>query len=218
MKSIQMTDALWSYVQAVTPSDDDVMQELRTLTAEMPAGGMQIPPYQGRFMQFLVRLLGVKRYIEVGCFTGYSALAVARSLPADGQVITCDVSEEWTATARKFWQKAGIADRIELRLGPAVETLQGMINAGVAGSFDMAFVDADKNQYVQYYELCLQLVRQGGIILIDNTLWGGGVVDVAVQDEETRGIRAVNQRVFEDPRVDTCLLPISDGVHLCHKL
>ncbi len=218
MKSIQMSDALWEYLLSVSPSDDPVMQELREVTSTMPAGGMQIPSYQGRFMQFLVCLLGVKRCIEVGCFTGYSALAVARALPADGKLITCDVSAEWTGTARQYWQKAGVADRIELRLGPALDTLQAMIDAGAAGSFDMAFIDADKDNYVNYYELCLQLIRRGGVILIDNTLWGGSVADVAVQDKDTQGIRAVNRRVFEDPRVDTCLLPMSDGVHLCHKL
>ncbi len=218
MKSIQMSDALGKYLLSVSPSDDDVMQELRAVTSEMPAGGMQIPPYQGRFMQFLASLLGVTRYVEVGCFTGYSALAVAQALPPDGKVITCDISAEWTATAREYWRKAGVADRIELRLGPAVDTLQRLLDAGAAESFDMAFIDADKGNYVKYYELCLQLVRTGGVILIDNALWGGSVADRAVQDEDTAGIRAVNQRALEDPRVDTCLLPMSDGVHLCHKL
>lgn len=218
MKSIQMTDELWGYLSSVTPSDDAVMQELRELTLEMPAGGMQIPPYLGRFMQFLVQLLGVRNCLEVGCFTGYSSLAVAKALPVDGKIVTCDVSEEWTEIARKYWQKAGVAEKIELRLGPATETLQGLIEKGAAGSFDMAFIDADKNNYVVYYELCLQLVRKGGVILIDNTLWGGTVADLSVQDEDTVGIREVNRQALEDPRVDNCLLPISDGVHLCHKL
>ncbi len=218
MKSIQMNDALWDYLLSVSPAEDEVMQELRAVTSQMPAGGMQIPPYQGLFMQFLIRLLGAKRCVEVGCFTGYSALAVAQALPSDGKIITCDISEEWTDTARRYWQKAAVADRIELRLGPAVGTLEDMIDSGAAGSFDMAFIDADKNNYVKYYELCLQLVRTGGVILIDNTLWGGSVADRAVQDADTAGIRAVNQLACEDPRVDTCLLPMSDGVHLCHKL
>ena len=218
MKQIQMNDVLWEYLVSVTPADDAVMRELRDVTATLPAGGMQIPPYQGQFMQFLVRLLGVKRYLEIGCFTGYSSLAVARALPSDGRIITCDVSEEWTNIARNYWQKAGVTERVELRLGPAADTLKGMIEAGATGAFDMAFIDADKDNYVEYYELCLLLVRQGGVLLIDNTLWGGSVADEAVQDEDTKGIRAFNQRAFEDDRVKNCLLPMSDGLHLCLKL
>lgn len=218
MKSIEMTEVLWNYLSSVSLSEDAVMQELEAFTAEMPAGGMQIPPYQGRFMQFLVRLIGAKRCLEIGCFTGYSSLAVAQALPADGQIITCDISKEWTDVAQRFWLKAGVGNKVELRLGPALDTLQTMVEEGAAGSFDMAFIDADKSSYLDYYELCLKLVRQGGIILIDNALWGGSVADSSVQDEDTEGIRAINQHAYEDSRVDNCLLPLSDGVHLCLRL
>lgn len=218
MKQTPMTDALWSYLDSVTQSDEEPLQKLRGVTAEMPMGGMQIPSVQGRFMQILVRLLGARRCLEIGCFTGYSAATVALALPEDGSLLTCDVSSEWTGIARDFWKEAGVEKKIELRLAPALDTLQELLENGQTNSFDLAFIDADKGNYVNYYELCMQLVRPGGVILIDNTLWGGAVADVSKTDPDTQGIRAVNSRAFEDPRTDSCLLPFSDGLHFCLKL
>ena len=183
----------------------------------MPAGGMQIAAEQGQFMQLLVHLLQARHYLEVGCFTGYSSLVMAMALPANGHVTTCDVSREWTDVARRHWQSAGVADKITLKLGPAVDSLRQMLADGRADTFDIAFIDADKDNYPTYYDLCFELVRPGGLILIDNTLWSGQVADPAVTDADTEGIRIVNQRAFEDDRVDSCLLPLSDGLHVCHK-
>ena len=218
MKNIPFTDELYDYLLGVTLRDSDVMAELRAETRSMPAGGMQIAPEQGQFMQFMARLLNARRYLEVGCFTGYSSLVMAMALPADGQIVTCDVSPEWTDVARRYWRKAGVEDKIELKLGPAAASLEAMLAQGQANSFDIAFIDADKNNYVKYYELCYRLIKPGGVIMIDNTLWGGQVANPSRQDEDTVGIRAVNQRAFQDARVDSCLLPLSDGLHLCRKI
>lgn len=218
MKSIPLTDELYDYMLGVSLVDTPVMKELRAVTARMPAGGMQIAPEQGQFMQFLVRLLNARRCLEVGCFTGYSALVVALALPPDGRLITCDISREWTDIARQHWQRAGVDGKIDLRLGPALDTLQEMLCAGQGASFDFAFIDADKNNYAPYYELCLELLRPGGVILIDNTLWGGQVANSEVTDADTEGIRAVNRMIFADSRVNSCLIPVSDGLHICHKL
>jgi predicted O-methyltransferase YrrM len=178
---------------------------------------MQIGPDQGTLLALLVRLTGARRALEVGTFTGYSALAVASALPEGGQLITCDVSAEWTAVARRYWEEAGVSGRIELRLGPAVETLAGLLRAGGAGSFDFAFIDADKPSYNAYYEACLGLVRPGGLIAIDNVLWSGAVADPAAVDPETAALRALNEKVRDDPRVDACLLTVGDGVMLARK-
>lgn len=218
MKRTALTEPVWQYLTNVNRTEDPVLAALRAATAELPAGGMQIPPDQGQFMQFLVRFLPARRCLEVGCFTGYSSLAVALALPADGRVVTCDVSKEWTDMARAHWRRAGVADKIELKLGPATDTLQALIDDGQSGSFDFAFIDADKDNYVHYYEMGLALLRPGGLMLIDNVLWGGQVADLAVQDADTEGIRAVSQRAAADARVNACLLAIADGVHLCHKL
>ncbi len=218
MKSIPFTPALHDYMLSVSLIDHPVMQDLRAVTRAMPTGGMQIAPEQGQFMQFLARILHAERYLEVGCFTGYSSLVMALALPANGRIVTCDVSQEWTDIARQHWRKAGVTHKIDLRLGPAIQTLETLRTDGQAGTFDIAFIDADKDNYVSYYELCMELVRTDGLLLIDNTLWGGKVVDPAVMDKDTVGIRAVNQRAHEDPRVNSCLLPISDGLLLCHKL
>ena len=168
-------------------------------------------------MQLLVRLLGARQTLEVGTFTGYSALVVAEALPADGRVIACDVSEEWTSIGKPFWERAGVADRIELRLRPATETLDALIAEGRSGEFDFAFIDADKANYDAYYERCLRLVRVGGAIGIDNVLWGGRVVQQQANDEDTQAIRAVNQKVAADERVDVAMLPIGDGLTLAVK-
>ncbi|MDE0670977.1 MAG: class I SAM-dependent methyltransferase [Caldilineaceae bacterium] len=217
MKLLPVTEELYSYLVGVTVKDHPALAALREETAAMPSGGMQIAAEQGQFMQLLVHLLQATRYLEVGCFTGYSSLVMAMALPEDGRVTTCDVSQEWTDVARRHWQSAGVADKITLKLGPAVDSLRRLLAEGSAESFDIAFIDADKDNYPNYYDLCFDLVRPGGLILIDNTLWGGQVADPSVADPDTEGIRAVNQRAFEDDRVDSCLLPLSDGLHICHK-
>jgi predicted O-methyltransferase YrrM len=194
-----------------------VMRELRAETATLPRGGMQIGADQGAFMAILVRLIGAHRCLEIGTFTGYSALVVAGALPSDGRLLACDVSEEWTSIARRYWAKAGLADRIELRLGPARDTLASLVAAGVRGSFDFAFIDADKTGYDAYYEACLTLVRTGGLILLDNALQDGAIVDPADHKADTEAIRAINEKVRDDRRVDAALLTIGDGVLLARK-
>lgn len=195
----------------------EILAQLRQETAVHPNGGMQISPLQGQFMAQLVKLIGAKRTLEVGVFTGYSSLVVALALPADGQIIACDVSEEFTAVARRYWQQAGVADKIQLHLAPATDTLAQLLDDGQANQFDFAFIDADKENYDSYYELCLQLVRPNGLIAIDNMLWSGRVADENDQSESTRAIRALNKKLHTDKRVDVSLLTIGDGVSLLRK-
>jgi caffeoyl-CoA O-methyltransferase len=183
----------------------------------MRHAGMQISPDQGQFMALLVQMLGARRTIEIGVFTGYSALSVALALPPEGRVIACDVNEEWTSIGRKHWQKAGVAGKIDLRLAPALETLDKLLAAG-EGSYDFAFIDADKGNYLAYYERCLKLVRRGGLIAIDNTLWSGKVADPAVTEGDTVAIRAFNDALHADKRVALSLLPVGDGLTLALKL
>ena len=208
---------IYDYILANSLRDRDELKRLRQETQTMPMGGMQVSPDQGQFMGLLVELIDAKRIVEVGTFTGYSSIAMALALPADGRLIACDVSDEFTSIARRYWQEAGVADKIELRLGPAVTTLDGMLAAGEAGCFDMAFIDADKENYDAYYERCLQLLRPGGLILIDNVLWGGRPADANVQDESTVAIRALNAKIHADERVTTSLLSIGDGLTLARK-
>ena len=217
--TIELTDALHAYLLRNGTRESALAQALRAETIKATAWHpMQISPEQGAFMALLVRILGAKRTIEVGTFTGYSALVVAEALPPDGQVIACDVSDEWTAIGKPFWERAGVAGKIDLRLRPAVETLDALIEAGDAGTFDFAFVDADKANYDAYYERCLVLLRQGGVIGIDNVLWGGRVANDAVDDEDTQAIRALNAKVRADARVDVAMLPVGDGLTLARKL
>jgi predicted O-methyltransferase YrrM len=197
--------------------ETQLQQRLRAETAALPEARMQIGPDQEVLLAFLVRLTGARRALEVGTFTGTSALVVASALPPDGLLITCDISDEWTAIARRYWEEAGVARRIELRLGPAVETLAGLLRDGAAGSFDFAFIDADKESYNAYYETCLRLVRPGGLIAIDNVLWSGRVADPSVVDVETEAIRALNRKVRDDARVEPCLLTVGDGVLLARR-
>jgi predicted O-methyltransferase YrrM len=178
---------------------------------------MQIAPEQGALMQVLVRLIGAKRYLEIGTFTGYSALCVALAMPASGRLVCCDLSDEWTSIARKFWRKARVASKIRLRLAPALETLDALLREGEAGRYDLAFIDADKGNYLGYFERCMRLVRRGGVIAIDNTLWGGRVVDPSRQDGDTRAIRAFNRRLHRDRRIEVALVPIGDGLTLAYK-
>ena len=208
---------IYDYILANSLRDRDELKRLRQETQDMPMGGMQISPDQGQFMGLLVELIGAKRIVEVGTFTGYSSIAMALALPVDGRLIACDVSDEFTSIARRYWQEAGVADKIELRLGPAVATLDEMLAAGEAGCFDMAFIDADKENYDAYYERCLQLLRRGGLIMIDNVLWGGRPADANEQDESTGVIRALNAKIHADERVTASLLSIGDGLTLARK-
>jgi caffeoyl-CoA O-methyltransferase len=213
-----LPDAIERYATVEMVHEAPLLRELRAETAAIPRGGMQIGTDQGAFMAILVRLIGARRCLEIGTFTGYSALVVAMALPSDGRVVACDVSEEWTRTARRYWAKAGMTDRIDLRLGPARETLAGLVGAGAAGSFDFAFIDADKTGYDGYYEACLTLVRPGGLILLDNALQDGAVVDAARHEADTEAMRAINRKVRDDPRVEAALLTIGDGVMMARKL
>ena len=216
-RTLFLPEGVHAYLVGHSARETRVQRELRAATRGMAGAGMQIAPEQGALMQVLVRMLGVKRYLEVCTYTGYSALCVALAMPASGRLVCCDVSEEWTAVARKFWRKARVASKIRLRLAPALETLDALLHAGEAGRYDLAFIDADKQNYLSYYERCLRLVRRRGVIAIDNTLWGGSVADSRRSDPETRAIRAFNRRVYRDRRVDAVLVPIGDGLTLACK-
>jgi caffeoyl-CoA O-methyltransferase len=215
-RSLGLSDQLWRYLVEVTVREPAVLEKLRLETQAMPNGGMQISPEQGRFMAFLVELIGVRRYLEVGVFTGYSSLTVALAMPPEGRVVACDRSDDWTRIARRYWEEAGVADKVELRLGPALDTLDALIENG-EGGFDMAFFDADKEGSLEYYERGLKLVRQGGIVAFDNTLWAGRVAYPADGSEGTRAIRALNTRASGDLRVTATLVPIGDGLLLARK-
>ena len=193
------------------------MRRLREETASMEEANMQIGPEQGQFMTLLVELMGARNALEVGTFTGYSALAVALALPDDGLLVACDVSEEWTAIGRRYWEEAGVAHKIDLRLAPALETLDGLLAEGRAGTFDFAFIDADKEGYDAYYERAVKLMRTGGLILLDNTLWEGKVADPVVTDGDTEAIRILNRKLVGDERVTVSLLPVGDGLTLARK-
>jgi predicted O-methyltransferase YrrM len=211
------SDLIERYLASTIARETPVQQRLRAETAQLPNGQMQIGADQGALMALLVRLTGTRRALEIGTFTGYSALAVASALPEDGKLIACDVSEEWTNIGRRYWQEAGLASRIDLRLGPALDTLAQLLRDLGPSSFDFAFIDADKEPYDAYYEACLKLVRPNGLILLDNMLWSGKVADVSEQDEETRILRALNEKIRDDSRVEACLLSVGDGVMLARK-
>ncbi len=216
-RTISIDDRLHGYLLSVSVREPEVLRRLRDETARLPESGMQISPEQGQFMRLLVEALGVRRALEVGVFTGYSSTSVALAMPADGRLVACDVSEEWTRIARRYWRDAGVADRIELRLGPALDTLRALRDGGAAGTFDFAFVDADKENYLGYYEACLELVRPGGILAFDNVLWGGRVADPANTSETTKMIRSLNERLSKDERVSISLVPIGDGLMLARR-
>jgi predicted O-methyltransferase YrrM len=217
-ETLAMTDTLHRYLLDASLREPEVMKRLRDETAALPDGQMQISPEQGQFMRFLVRAIGAVRALEVGTFTGYSALSVAMALPEDGTLVACDVSEEWTAIARRYWKEAGIDHKIDLRLGPGADTLRALLADGQAGRFDFAFIDADKTGYAEYYELCLRLVRRGGIISFDNMLQGGSVADPSATDATTQAIRDLNTQLRRDERVDLTLVPIGDGLSLVRKI
>lgn len=216
-KTLAIDDHLREYILRVSLREPAVLRRLREATAAMPEHNMQIAPEQGQFMAMLVRLMGARRCLEVGTFTGYSSLAIALVLPDESRVVTCDVSEEYTGIARRYWDEAGVADRVELRLGPAVETLDALLDDTAAPPFDFAFIDADKTGYDAYYERCLALLHPGGVVAFDNTLWDGKVADPAVDDEDTRALRALNEKLFADERIELSLVPIADGLTLCRK-
>jgi predicted O-methyltransferase YrrM len=212
-----MNDALYEYLLGASLRDLPVLKRLREETAKHPRARMQISPEQGQFMQLITRLMGARRCIEVGVFTGYSSLAVALALPADGHILACDVSEEFTAVARRYWKEAGVESKIELRLAPALETLDGRLKAGEAGSYDLAFIDADKSNYSGYYERILKLLRPGSLILVDNVLWSGAVIDKKDKSEDTVALRAFNASLHKDERIDLSMLPVGDGLTLARK-
>jgi len=217
-RTIEVTDRLHAYMLETSLRETPLAARLRAETEALgrPAG-MQISPEQGQFMALIVALTGARRIVEVGTFTGYSALAMAAALPPDGSLVACDVSEEWTAIARRYWAEAGVAERIDLRLAPAAETLDALADEGWSGTVDLGFIDADKTNYARYYEALLGLLRPGGLVMVDNVLWGGAVVDPDDTSEDTAAIRAFNAALARDERVDLSLLPIGDGLTLARK-
>lgn len=216
-KTLGLENSLYDYLLSVSLREPDILAALRKETAQHPKALMQISPEQGQFMGLLVQLMGATKTLEIGVFTGYSSLSVALSLPGDGKIVACDLSEEYTAIARRYWEAAGVAHKISLHIGPAVKTLDKLLAGGQGGTFDFAFIDADKDNYEAYYERSLQLVRTGGLIVIDNVLWGGRVSDSQAQDESTIAIRNFNQKLRHDPRITLSLLPIADGLTLALK-
>lgn len=217
-KSLTVTDALHGYLVDATLREPPLLRELREETSRMPMANMQIAPEQGQFMALLVELLGARRTLEIGTFTGYSALCVALAMPRDGRLLACDISEEYTSVARRYWARAGVSEKIELRLAPAVETLDALLAEGGSGSFDFAFIDADKQGYDAYYERTLALLRPGGLVAIDNVLWGGQVADPSDLTADTAAIRALNAKIRDDRRVSMSLVPVGDGLMLARKL
>ncbi len=216
-QSLGLEQNLYEYLLSVSLREPEILAQLRQETAQHPMARMQIAPEQGQFLALLVQLTGAKKTLELGVFTGYSALVVALALPSAGRVVACDVSEEFTAIAHRYWQQAGVADKIDLHIAPALETLDKLLQAGEAGSFDFAFIDADKSSYENYYERSLQLIRPGGLIAIDNVLWSGRVADPQIQDNRTKKMRVFNQKLHQDSRVTLSLIPIADGLTLVRK-
>ncbi len=216
-RSITLTDSLYDYLLSVSLREPEVLRQLREETAAHPQAGMQISPEQGQFMGLLARLTGARHCLEVGVFTGYSSLALALALPEDGRIVACDVNERWTAVARRYWAAAGVAHKVDLRLATAMETLDALLAAGEAGRFDFAFLDADKENYVGYYERALELLRPGGLLLADNTLWSGRVADPENAEADTLALRHFNEHLHRDERVDLSLVPIGDGLTLARK-
>ena len=216
-RTLSIDDRVYDYLLSVSLRESDLLARLRNETSGIEFSEMQIAPEQGQFMALLVRLMGARRALEIGTFTGYSSIAIASALPEDGELVCCDDSEEWTSMARKYWQQAGLEDRINFKLGDASKTLQGLIDQGQEGMFDFIFIDADKQNYPSYYELSLNLLRAGGLIAVDNTLWSGDVADPGNQEPGTRAIRRFNEMLKQDERVAISLVTIGDGLTLVHK-
>ena len=215
--SMGLPPDLHAYLVRNGVREPDILKRLRDETALLPQHNMQIAPEQGALLARLVELVGAKRCIEIGTFTGYSSTVVALAMPPDGTIVCCDVSEEWTAVARRYWAEAGVADRVDLRLAPAIETLDKLLASGAEGTFDFAFIDARKSEYPDYHERIVRLLRSGGLAAYDNVLWGGSVIDESKQDDETLGVRRLNERLAADERVTISMLPVADGVTLARK-
>ncbi len=216
-RTLRLTDSLYDYLLSVSLREPEVLRRVREASTSHPMNTMQIAPEQAQFMALLVQLIGAKTTLEVGSFLGYSALAIALALPPDGRIIACDVSAEYGAIARQNWEAAGVADKIDLRIAPAIETLDNLLAEGQAERFDFAFIDADKSLYEEYYERSLKLLRRGGLLAIDNVLWSGRVADPTVQDNRTQHLRALNEKLHQDPRIALSLVPIGDGLTLALK-
>jgi predicted O-methyltransferase YrrM len=213
-RTLSLTNTLYDYLLDHSLRESEILRRLRDTTMALPEARMQIAPEQGQFMALLIDLMGASRILEIGSYTGYSTLWMARALPPDGYLMACDLSQEWTAIGIPFWKQAGVLGRIDLRIGPALETLDDLLNDDNISSFDLAFVDADKENYLNYYERCLQLIRPGGVILFDNVLWGGDVADPEKDDAETRAIRELNTVLHRDERISLSLVPIGDGLSI----
>lgn len=216
-RTIALDDTLYRYMLNTSLRENEIQHRLRRETMQLEMANMQIAPEQGQFMALLVELMGASRLIEVGTFTGYSALCMAQAMPADGKLVCCDINPNWTAIGERYWQEAGVADRIELRIAPALDTLDALLTEEGSDAFDMIFIDADKINYTNYYERGLKLVRKGGLLMFDNTFWGGAVADPAEQDEDTVAIRSLNGKLHEDQRITLSLLPLGDGLTLARK-
>ena len=217
-RTLAISESIYQYLCDHSLREDPILKELRDHTYDMEERAMQIAPEQGQFMQMLIKLIGAKNTIEVGVFTGYSSLAIALALPEDGRIVACDVNPQYTSVAEKFWVSAGVREKIDLRIGPARDTLSELISDdGLANTFDFAFIDADKVNYDHYYELCLELIRPGGLITVDNVLWGGATADDSINDTDTTSIRALNDKLHRDERIDLSLVPIGDGLTLAMK-
>lgn len=216
-KNVYLPDAMWQYMQKAWLREPELLRELREETERLPSNGLQISPDQGQLMGLIARIAGAKKALEVGVYTGYSSLSVMLQMPADARLTACDISEEFTSVARRYWQKAGISDRVTLLLGPAVDSLKSLLEAGEAGTYDLAFVDADKPNYPNYINCAIELLRPGGVLMIDNVFWSGAVADPDNTDEGTELMRRINAQVFEDARLDVAVIPIGDGVTLAIK-
>lgn len=216
-RSLNLDDALYQYLLDVSPRESPLLKRLREETAQLPTARWQIAPEQGQFMALLVQISGARKILEIGTFTGYSALCMAQAMPADGRLICCDLPGEYNAIAERYWHEAGVAERIDLRLAPALETLSALERGGQSESFDLIFIDADKANYRVYLEHALVLVRQGGLILFDNVLWSGRVLEQSPESADTRAIQALNRGLLRDSRIDLSLLPLGDGLTLCRK-
>jgi predicted O-methyltransferase YrrM len=215
--SLGLPPDLQAYLVGHGVREPEILKRLRDETALIPEHDMQIAPEQGAFMAMLVGLIDAKRCIELGTFTGYSSLVVALAMPAEGRIVCCDLSEEWTSVARRYWAEAGVGDRVDLRLGPALDTLDELLAGGAAGTFDFAFIDASKREYPEYHERILQLLRQGGLALYDNVFWGGDVIDEKSKDPDLLGVRRLNDRLLRDERVEISMIPVADGLTLVRK-
>ncbi len=217
IKITNMDERLYEYLLSVSLKEPDVLTRLREEIARDRMAILQIPPDQGQFMALLVKLMGAKRILEIGTYMGFSALSMALALPEDGYLLACDINREWTDVARRYWEEAGVADKIELRIAPALETMDDLLAEDQVRLFDMIFIDADKTNYCAYYETGLSLLRSGGLVILDNVLWSGKVADAREQEPDTVALRAINRMIYQDERVDASIIPIGDGMTIARK-